>query len=89
VKSENDGALKNSVPLYGTAHVQLGLRSWLERHVGGSPAQFLEVVYEGSAWFDCPVVLQYCSVLPWLQIGFPESMSFLLYWDPPTVMDVI
>jgi hypothetical protein len=54
--------------------VQLGLRSWLERHVGGSPAQFLEVIYDGPVGLDCPVVLQYCSVLPWLQIGFPESL---------------
>ena len=74
MRSENDGALKNSVPLYGTAHVQLGLRSWLERHVGGSPIQFLAVVYDGAAGLDWSVVLQYCSVLPWLQIGFPESL---------------
>jgi hypothetical protein len=63
------------MPLYGTAHVQLGLRSWLERHVAGSPEQFLGVAYGGAAGLDCGAALQYCSLFPWLHIGFPKSLT--------------
>lgn len=43
-QSENGGDLKNMVPLYGTAQVQVGLSIWSDRHGGGSEEQFLEVV---------------------------------------------
>lgn len=43
LRSENGGDLKNSVPLYGTAQMQVGLSIWFDRHAGGSEEQFLAV----------------------------------------------
>ena len=74
VKSENDGDLKNRVPLYGTAQMQLGLRSWFERHGVGNAEQFLAVEYGAAVGLDCPSSTQYFSLLPGTQIGFPTSL---------------
>jgi hypothetical protein len=79
--SENAGARKDSVPLYGTAQTQLaGLRSWSGgRHVVDScwsSEQFRTVVYGRDAGLlvDCPVDVQYASLLPWSQSGLPTSL---------------
>jgi hypothetical protein len=74
VKSENDGDLKNRVPLYGTAQMHDGLRSWFERHGVGNAEQFLAVEYGAAVGLDCPGSTQYFSLLPGTQIGFPTSL---------------
>jgi len=76
--SENAGARKDSVPLYGTAQTQLaGLRSWSGgRHV-------VDSCWSSELWctaavqdllVDCPVDVQYASLLPWSQSGLPTSL---------------
>jgi hypothetical protein len=75
LRSENDGDLRNRVPLYGTAQMQDGLRSWFERHVVvGNAEQFLAVEYGAAVGLECPGATQYLSVLPGTQIGFPTSL---------------
>lgn len=75
-RAEKEGALKNRVPMYGYAQLQLGLRCWPEGQRMGT--QFFGVEYEGK---DCCELLQYGESGPIsLQKGLPLSLQVTQKW---------